>query len=295
MKRKIIKQKDSYTITLPIEWIREFGLKEKDEVYMDFEDNIVVISTDKLKKTETKIKIITTAETAIRSIITNAYRLGYDKVEIEFENEEVYKIIEGITKRHLFGYEVMRKEDNKCVVEAIADLSKKNFDSIILKLFYAIQELLGIASNKLNNKRSTLDLEEIEDKIKMYDNMCRRIITKKGPITKRTYLLWSFLSLLIHSQRSIYYFTKNLKSKRYSKELKQIFLTAKQMLEYIIDAYKYKNLELIEKINEIQESFNLIEDEAKKLNKEEAILAYFLFYTRRNAYLAGSPLIGLII
>jgi len=125
--------------------------------------------------------------------------------------------------------------------------------------------------------------------------MCRRIITKKGPITKRTYLLWSFLSLLIHSQRSIYYFTKNLKSKRYSKELKQIFLTAKQMLEYIIDAYKYKNLELIEKINEIQESFNLIEDEAKKLNKEEAILAYFLFYTRRNAYLAGSPLIGLII
>jgi phosphate uptake regulator len=57
MKRKIIKQaKQAYTITLPIEWIRDNPIKKGTEVDLLIKDKLIIINS-KNKKVGKSIKV----------------------------------------------------------------------------------------------------------------------------------------------------------------------------------------------------------------------------------------------
>ena len=45
MKRKLIKQRDSYTVTLPKEWISEKNLMPGDEIELEIKDGKVTIDS----------------------------------------------------------------------------------------------------------------------------------------------------------------------------------------------------------------------------------------------------------
>ena len=58
MKRKIIKQKSAYTITLPIEWIRDNNLTGADEIEVTNQNNDLVIKQYSLVRYVCEIKSI---------------------------------------------------------------------------------------------------------------------------------------------------------------------------------------------------------------------------------------------
>src|SRR3989338_9117946 len=103
MKRKIVKLGPStLVVSLPSKWIKRQELKAGDEIEVDDKDSQLVLNgKGEKKKTEATIDLHGLNESAIRTLVTNTYRLGYDKVMVHFENNDQYENLKQVVKTRL--------------------------------------------------------------------------------------------------------------------------------------------------------------------------------------------------
>jgi len=143
MKRSLVKQGEStMMVSLPTKWIKDNNLVKGEEIDISQLDNNLLISSKPInKKTETTITLIGVTESIIRTLITNAYRSGYDKIKIIYSNEKQYLILNDVLKTRLIGFDVTKKENEYCLVENITEPSEEQFENIIIKI-----------SNRINKK-----------------------------------------------------------------------------------------------------------------------------------------------
>ena len=302
MERKLISQGGGgFTIYLPKKWIEENNLDKGDELTITISGKELIIGPKKSeKKSETTINLNGLIEPAIRSLITNTYRIGFDKLNISFENEAQFKIIQEILKFRLIGFEVTKKDKNHCIVENVTEPSYDQFDNLLKKMFMNIDELFLITKIKLgmSNEKESEDFYEIEARIMKYDNFCRRVISKQKLIKENSEMFWSFLTLLIHGQRELYHLNKFIKKKiSVSKEIEEIFNGCYKIFKLIEKAYYEKNVDILGEVHELEneyifkKSYNLF----KKTNGEDNIIIYHLSMSLREFYQSNSALTGLIV
>ncbi|MFT4303652.1 MAG: AbrB/MazE/SpoVT family DNA-binding domain-containing protein [Candidatus Woesearchaeota archaeon] len=245
MRRNIIKQgKNSYTMTMPISWIRDNNIDGGSEVLVEEEDNNIIISTINKAPLETSIivNLKKFSERSIKNIIFQLYRKGYDKITCTFQNLIQRDIIKKIVKNNLLGFEVIIEKNDKVVIENIAEPSKEKFISLLNKLFFIIKTdardiISELEKNNFSNQENHKDNKNIFD---VYTNFLRRIVIKeKLGGSKDSYLLFYFISQLSYIQHSFFYsYNYCLKNK------------------IKIDSYSLKKLnELLELINTLYESF----------------------------------------
>lgn len=294
MKRKLVQQGSStMMVSLPSKWIKANELGKGKEIELEEEGNKLIISTDNLQKKGVELSLVSNSETYIRTLLTNLYRKGYDKIKINFKDKSSLKIIEDITERQLIGFELIKKSDKHCEIENITEPSKEQFENIFSKMTMNIEELFSITEAFFQGEKR--EFEDTEDKIKEFDNFCRRITEKEG--TENKELLLFFYSELMHGQRDIYHLLKFLqknKSKIEKEEL-ELLKKSKLMFSLLLEAYKNKKLETIEKIHELEtESYKkgylLLEDK-----KSNPVVIHHLLNSIREFYLASSPLTGLAL
>jgi len=297
---KLIKQGGGgYTIYLPKKWIDKNKLGKGNELSIEESGKNLIVSPDKIdKKTETEAKLINSIESSIRTIITNAYRSGYDKIKVYFNEEKQFNLLQKIVKSNLIGFEIIKKEKDFCIVENITEPSFDQFDNILKKLFLNIEGLFEITKNKLLSKEESEDFNEVEERILKYDNFCRRVITKQKLIKQNSEMFWTFLVLIIHGQRELYHLNKILDKKtKISKETINMLEGAFEVFKLIEEAYYKKDKEILGKIHELnkelvyKKAYHLME----KSKGKEAILLFHLTTCIRQFYLANSPLSGLLI
>lgn len=301
MKRKVVKQgAATLMISLPAKWARENSIEKGSEVEMEqMDDNLVISSKPFDKKSEIAIKLTGMTESAIRTFITNTYRKGFDKIKVSFQNEQQFRILSEVVKTRLVGFDVITREGNSCVVENITEPSSEQFDAVLDKVFMNIDSLFDVSLARFEKETKEMEsFEEIEERIQKYDNFCRRVISKRGiPINNRE-LLWTFLSLIIHGQREIYFMNRALKENfKGSNEIRKILEGAKNMFNLIKRAYKEKNAGLIYEVHDLEkklvfrESYDLLE----KVKGRDAVVVYHIASAIRQFYLANSPLLGLLL
>src|SRR3989344_1107667 len=106
MKRKLVQQGTStLMVSLPSKWIKQNNLTKGSEVDVDEKGSELIISPDeKNNKIMGEISLIGDTESLIRTIITNAYRSGNDKIKITFENNDQFRILENTIKTRLIGF-----------------------------------------------------------------------------------------------------------------------------------------------------------------------------------------------
>jgi len=295
MKRKLVKQgAATMMISLPSKWIQANELKKGDEIDIEETGNDLHISLDeKQKKLETSLKLISLTETSIRTLITNTYRAGYDKINIEFENNEQFKILKKVIETRLIGFEITKKQSKSCIVENITEPSSDQFDNILNKMFMNIEELFEITKKRLQGEK-TEDFEDIANIIQKYDNFCRRVIIKRKLTENRSEMFWSFLSLIIHGQRELYYLNKSIKKIKASKEQQELLEGAYEIFKILEKTYKEKNISLLNKIHEMQKQL-IYKKGYSLLNKPNSIITYHLMASIREFYQANSPLSGLLM
>ena len=114
MKRKLIPQKSAFTITLPIDWIRDRNLKPADEIELIEEGNNLVLSTDK-KASQDKIELNLEKgnESYYRIMIENHYLKGFDIIEVTYEDKNALKHIKNIVA-NLNGIEIVEQHGTYC-------------------------------------------------------------------------------------------------------------------------------------------------------------------------------------
>jgi len=295
MKRKLVKQgAATMMVSLPAKWIKSNNLEKGDELDIVEKGKELIVSIESQKiKSEVEINLSSLTETSIRTLITNVYRDGYDRIKINFKDKPALPIIRDVVEHYIIGFEIINKTENHCILENITEPSKDQFDNILSKMLINIDDLFIIAESWLNGKKE--DFLEVEQKIKQFDNFCRRIISKHG-FDDKANLQLAFHVELIHAQREIYhmlrYMDKN-KIKTGSAEMDAL-VECKKLFDVLKQAYLKKDISLLEKIHDLEKDI-IYKKGYNSIKKSHPIVMHHLLSSARGFYLASSPLVGLFL
>lgn len=295
--RKIVKHGEAtMMVSLPSKWVKNNNLKKGDELSVIENSSSIIFSTDKNKKIkkEITIKLTSSVESSVRAILTNLYRLGYDKIIINYSDPEILKVIEKELKNILIGFEIIKREQNKCIIENILEPSTEQLNNIFSKFILNIDEIFIIFEGFLNGKKE--NFIETEKQIQSFDNFCRRMITKDN--ISNSQLRLSYHNAIYHGQRELYYALMILnENKIKSNYVSDLLKEAKLIFETLKKSYDTKDLSLLEKIHKIENEVILNKgyDYLKKSkNPIERLVIHRVLSAIRNFYFASSPLIGLL-
>jgi phosphate uptake regulator len=279
-------------ISLPSKWIQANKLDKGDEIELEEKNNILTVSLNPTAKTkETEITLHSTTESAMRTILTNVYREGYDKVKVNLPNKEALKTVEKLVSMQLLGFEVIKKTEKTCFIENITEPSKDQFENIFSKMILNIEELFDLSKSALEGGKYE-GFIQTEEKIKQFDNFCRRIISKES--VEREDLQLAFHQELVHAQRNLYYlllFMSKNKTKAGKPEL-EMLEECKKMFNMLKETYYTRNMETIEKLHDIQAAIYKKGYALLLKPSTNSVVLYHLLNATRGFYLASSPLIA---
>ena len=130
MKRKIIKQgNNSFTITLPRQWLNKYSLTASDELEVVEQGNKLTISFEKEIDVEKHVEIdADRTSDLLKRILHSVYRTGYDEIRINYRKAGAIKSVLDILNDFMIGFEVLEQGKNHCVLKNIThprDMSLK--------------------------------------------------------------------------------------------------------------------------------------------------------------------------
>jgi len=295
MKRKLVQQgAATMMISLPSKWIKANSLGKGDEVDVEEREKEIVIYPHINSEGKRKLEITLSSftESSIRTILTRIYREGYDNASLKFGDKYAIKIIEDTVEKQLLGFEVIKKTENSCIIENITEPSKEQFNNIFGKMLLNIEDLIAMTKKMILGERAQ-EFEQTEDKIKQFDNFCRRIIAKEN--LEKEELTLAFHTELMHSQRELYYLLKFLEKNKVKSGKNEIdsLEECKKMFEMLREAYFKKDLKIIEKMHEFEKE--VYKKGYLRIEKSNAVIIHHLLNAIRGFYLTSSPLIGLLL
>jgi|TARA_Y100000034_G_scaffold136428_1_gene212842 phosphate uptake regulator len=305
MRRNIIKQgNNSYTLTLPIKWIRENKLDVTGEVEVNEEEGDVIVSIPKnIRSPESKINIDLNDfnERTIRNILNQAYRKGYDQILLKLKDKKQLRDIRRIVKVSLLGFEVVEEKEKECLIQNIAEPSSDKFRVILRKIFLLIENdgkeiLEDFRNKKLNNLKKREETREIID---TYTNFCRRLIIKdKVGGTKNSYLMILIISRLSLIYHAYYYMYKSSSSKKIflNKEILSLLEKTNELFNLFYETFYKTNLEKAHKIGVLKDQmiYNTLYDLLQKTKGKENIVLYHLGEIIRLIHISSTNIFGLI-
>lgn len=182
MIRKIVQHGcSSLTITLPYGWVKKFGLKKGDELNVIEEDSNLVIFTKAEKENPKKEVDVTEFGYFTKNNLTHLYQLGYDELEIGFEDEKSLRDIKDRISECI-GYEIIDQKPKKIVIKSIASTLESEFDTLLRKSFLITNEMANAVLDALKNRQFS-KLKEIrhhEFLNNKFTMTCVRILNKRG-------------------------------------------------------------------------------------------------------------------
>ncbi len=225
MKRKIIKQgHNTLTITLPTDWARKFNLQAGKEIDLVEKENGLFISSE--KQGESKRAEINISDMNIPTIwkyFMAVYREGYDEVLVKFEMDEldnpykffaqhkldlrygkkrergtIFEALQGFVNRFI-GFEIVEHGKNYIVVREMGELTSKEFDNSLRKIFLILQEMSEetLEAIKTNNPKILMHIHDVDVNLDKFHDYCIRILNKTANKEQRkSQLLFSTLYLL---------------------------------------------------------------------------------------------------
>ena len=298
MKRKVVKQGIStFMVSLPKKWVDKNKIKKGEEVVVEEKGDSLHISKENQKhlKKETSLNLTSITESSIRTAIVNTYRSGYNLIHIKFKTKEQYKIITETLRNYLIGFDVISKTENSCKIENITEPSPDQFDNIIRKIFYKIEALFEGTNERITLGKSFEDYNDLSLTIHQYDNFTRRVVSKEPTLVEDSNLFWTFMGILIHSQREIYHLNRYLdKNKIIIKDFKIITELIK-MFNLLREAYIKKDISKIEEIHELEKKVIYKGVYFLEPSKKELPVIYHSSLSIKQLYLASSPLLGMLL
>ena len=296
MNRKLVQQGSStLMVSLPKKWIEHTHLHKGDEVEIQQLDNTLLISKGKtITKRETIINLSNYTESSIRTFIVNAYRAGYDKVTITFQDDTQFQTITHTLRQYLLGFEITTKEKNKCIIENITEPSPDQFDILLRKIFYNITLLIEGTKERLQKKSEFAEYLDISFSIHKYDNFCRRVIAKNNPVGSTSALYWTFLGILTHAVREFYHLNKYLDQHKIQLKDTKIIDRISHLFKLLSDGFIHKDIQKLEQVHELEKEI-IYQELYSLLGKKESIIYFHLGNAAKNFYLSASPLMGLLL
>jgi len=199
MKRKIIRQgnKDhgSFTVTLPSEWTKKYGLKAGDEVDVDETGNMVCLYAKRgpIVPKSVHIDARNFTITQLHRHIQEAYRSGAETIEVQYQDGTLYhprtqrkanvkEEIEHMVPDELLGMEIEKSTSNLFVIKQFSEAIEDEFETALHKIFFKLQDQVDKSISALHSmKPEQLRSVWVYDRgVNKFCNFCMRILNKKG-------------------------------------------------------------------------------------------------------------------
>jgi len=300
MKRKLISQKTAYTLTLPIEWVRENNLTNADEVDLSIENNSIIISTEKKSKLEsTSIDLKDTDNAYIRIMIENPYLKGFDIIQLNYLNSRQFDIIQEVVS-NLIGVEIVEQRKDHCKIAQTASPTKDEFETILRRVFniikYTNNLIIDDIENGVLNNLNKVDKQTND--VRRFLLFCTRTLHKLNLTSRKNesfyHLLLERLILIQHNQ---YYLYSKIYDKIGSKRLnisEKVIPNLKlsfEMFDIFTDMFYKKDFANFKKINKYWNKlyFNKTQELFINCNFEESVIIYHTMYLSKLIFLISQP------
>jgi len=271
-----------YVVSLPKKWVDANKIEKGDELNLDINDLGLVFSSEQ-KKTSQKIisyDLNFSLRTSLRAFIINAYRAGYDRLELSSisKKQEVYDIV----SKDLIGFEVFSEKD-LLVVESVSEPNFDTFEKLIQKRFFLVGDIL--------KNLFTEDIKQQMIVVQRYDNFIKRCMVKLSLKQSSQGFLWQWTSDITHIAKESYHAQNkvNLLSYKPSKQFSEVYSVLLDMFSHLQNGYLKKDVKELFKIHSLFEKLFL---KKRTFMNEDPLLAYFFFHIARIIHYSSSPLIG---
>ncbi|MBI5064945.1 hypothetical protein HZA97_01800 [Candidatus Woesearchaeota archaeon] len=194
MQRKLTtqgpKERSSYTITLPIEWVKKYGLEKSRQVDLSITGSALVIKPEGIEKTKATVdaKILRHSLTRVLQIL---YKKGVDEIKIinadTKQTSEVYDVI----SNRCIGYEIIEHKKEYLIIKDIAKEASENFETLLRRCF-----LLIIEMSREQDKELIKKYDQNLNKLHAY---CLRLLIKQGHKDYELVTLYSKLCSLLEN------------------------------------------------------------------------------------------------
>lgn len=293
MKRKIIQHGSSCSVTLPNKWVRAYSLKKGDEINVEIQNNCLILNAEKTNIKRVKIDIRGWHSTLIRHFLHQAYRSGYEEIEVHFDNFDRIKntstniiyaqkpfflpleIIQQIVNLSI-GLEIVEHGKDFCIIKELAETKDIEFDTALSRLFLLVNSL-GEDSLESARKKDLISLKNtfiIGENITKISDFCIRILNKKGykEIEKTMALqkIVSNLRFIADSYKNINYYILKYKEK-IDNETIVLYQGVNAILKDFCHIFYKSNPEEIRKFHMEYRKIILMVNKAKK---KSSILSY---------------------
>jgi len=134
------KKRKSYTVTLPIEWVKQYKLDKTKKVDLEIIGSKAIVSSATSGPSTIKIDGDLARKNLIK-VLQGLYRIGVDDVEVEFSDPAIATEILEIVERALLGYEIVEQRRGFIRIQEILKESAESFQTVLRRIFLLSIEL----------------------------------------------------------------------------------------------------------------------------------------------------------
>ena len=302
MKRKLSKQGEAYTLTLPINWIRSLNLKPSEEVDIsEIDGNLLISAKPNEIKKEIKVNLTSDKEFHLRPFLNALYWSGYNKIIIKYKTIKQRRVTNSIIDNYFWGFEVVEDKDNILIAESVSEPVEEKIEVIFNRIFFMIKETFNLIEDDLSNNsyENINQIINFTKKVNQYNNFCRRAYVKQRLSDDKLIYRWEFLVKLLYVQYSLLHLYEILdkdKPKKVSKRTNETFSLVKELFNKLYSALSKKEIKIIQEINKeaIDSLYNNIHEKMRNSHGTETLILYYIAEQVRLINLINTPLISLV-
>lgn len=256
MKRKIVKQAGkAYTITLPINWIRERGLKEGDELDIIARERGLLIETSNSVSKKKYSFSLKGFPFGIRySCIAAAYARGIDELDLEVDKDVFPNLAAYL------GYVVVDQKNELLTVHDINSSLSDDIDLVFKRNFQLTLNVFNQAiTDILGDQKATYDhIRSIDSEINKLSFFLQRAIIKKNLSSSaqgKILFAYSYAMEKIGDGISRLWRLVTEGGFDVSDEVKELFSLVGKVLELSFSLYFRFNREMLLTLDNLKKSF----------------------------------------
>lgn len=258
MRRKVIKQAgQAYTITLPIEWVREHGIDKKSEVDVDtVEKSLIITSPTRVRGESIHVDVEGFTEKNLYLHLASLYARGVDEITLSSSKNISSEIMRSLANFIGFALvdqkkgEYVLRDMNGGAIPQIDDIFKRVFQMILLFYDAAIVDIFG---------KQKEDLESLKARDVEVNKFClylQRAINKRSyssAINGRVLFTYSYMLEKISDEIERFWRT-NIKYKvTKTKTLHELMQVSRETLARAFDFYYQKSPQMVDEIYKLRD------------------------------------------
>jgi phosphate uptake regulator len=165
------KGRKSFSITLPIDWVRAAGLDRSRKADLEIVGNSVVVRPF-APEPEKAVLDASEAPGSYTRIVQILYKNGIDEIKLVNASPKTINTISGIIEQRCIGFEIVDQGRGYCVIKDIAKESAEDFQVLLRRAFLLVLQLSE------EKDRETMD--NLDKSLNKVANYCQRLLAKQG-------------------------------------------------------------------------------------------------------------------